>query len=127
MNAAAGRAILGMSKAPFRETLWFKKGEIDPPPTQPLEVIEDSYVDDGSVTLEDNMALSVRTGTTQAIEPIGDAARQFPLPAPADEGELDAGDQLQHIVVHLKRGRLAVLAAIGASAAVLIAAVALLA
>ncbi len=116
-----------MSKPPFRETLWFKKGEIDPPPTQPLEVIEDSYVDDGSVTLEDSMALSVRTGTTQAMEPVRDSLRQFPLPAPAEDGELDAGDQLQHIVVHLKRGRLAVLAAIGATAAVLAAAVAFLA
>jgi hypothetical protein len=81
----------------FRETLWFKKGDVDqmvadararveatrgkgaPPPEAelPAEVvaaedarpIEERYVDDGSVTAEDRKKFSLRSGATSAALP----------------------------------------------------------
>ncbi|HJZ84487.1 MAG TPA: serine/threonine-protein kinase [Polyangia bacterium] len=81
--APPGTAPPGAAGAPikggFRETLWFKKGEVDefiaqntaaqpagaPGPERPAEDIrplEDRYVDDGSVSAEDRQKFSLRTG-----------------------------------------------------------------
>jgi hypothetical protein len=77
----------------FRETLWFKKGDVDqmvadararveasrgkgaPPPAEaelPAEdarPIEERYVDDGSVTTEDRKKFSLRSGGTSSALP----------------------------------------------------------
>ena len=65
--------------AAFRETLWFKKGEVDqfmqqqaqqpgqPAPEAPAEdirPIEDRYKDDGTVSAQDREKFSLRTGQT---------------------------------------------------------------
>jgi serine/threonine-protein kinase len=73
----------GGGKAGFRETLWFKKGEVEEylkqgaSPGQPAEApaedsrpIEDRYVDDGSVTAADRAKFSLRTGGTQMMSAV---------------------------------------------------------
>jgi hypothetical protein len=74
--------------AAFRETLWFKKGDVEHmiaeakakmgangKPVEPGAVgedfrpIEDRYVDDGSLTVEDRKKFSLRTGATQTALP----------------------------------------------------------
>jgi hypothetical protein len=76
----------------FRETLWFKKGDVDqmvadararveasrgkaevPPeaevPTEDARPLEDRYVDDGSVTTDDRKKFSLRSGGTATALP----------------------------------------------------------
>ncbi len=81
------------SKAAFRETLWFKKGDVDQMvaeakaklasqgrPTAEAELpedarpLEDRYVDDGSVTVEDRKKFSLRTGGTATALPVAKGA-----------------------------------------------------
>jgi Protein kinase domain len=84
----------GSGGAGFRETLWFKKGDVEqmvaeakakaaaaaaakgkpvPPPEElPVEdakPLEDRYKDDGSVTVEDRKKFSLRSGSTQTAMP----------------------------------------------------------
>jgi hypothetical protein len=83
-GAKAGKA--GGKAALFRETLWFKKGQVDQmvadakaklggdkaaeaeaqPTVEDIRPIEDRYVDDGTVTTEDRKMFSLRTGGTAA-------------------------------------------------------------
>lgn len=91
-SAAAGGA--GPGKGAFRETLWFKKGDVEqmvaeakaklaaagkiaevdlPDDARP---IEDRYVDDGSVTAEDRSKFSLRSGGTATALPT--AGRSIP-------------------------------------------------
>jgi uncharacterized membrane protein YgcG len=80
----------GPGGANFRETLWFKKGDVEQmvaeakakalaasaakgkapegeePPIEDAKPLEDRYVDDGSVTVEDRKKFSLRSGSTQA-------------------------------------------------------------
>ncbi len=51
----------------FRETLWFKRGELDDEVT-PLP-LEDRYLDDGQVTSMDSFEWGVRTGETRRLPP----------------------------------------------------------
>lgn len=66
----------------FRETLWFKRGDVAPPPptatdlegvpadaVDPLEALplEERYRDDGSVTADDSKLYSLRTGMSQRL------------------------------------------------------------
>jgi hypothetical protein len=66
----------------FRETLWFKRGDVAPPPpaatdlegapadaVDPLEALplEERYRDDGSVTADDSKLYSLRTGVSQQL------------------------------------------------------------
>jgi hypothetical protein len=73
------------TKGKFRETMWFKKGELDaaaaeaaakaPKTPDALPVsdkadelpVEDRYKDDGSITAKDRERLSLRTGATQMM------------------------------------------------------------
>ncbi len=75
--------------AAFRETLWFKQGDVEqmvaeakakmqatgkPPSEGPIGAedarpLEDRYVDDGSVTVEDRKKFSLRTGGTSTSVP----------------------------------------------------------
>lgn len=79
----------------FRDTLWFKKGQLDAdqasaaasskddmhPAAVDLLPVEDRYLDDGSVSREDSKMFSLRTGGTQAIP----KAARGSAPAPADD------------------------------------------
>ena len=73
----------------FRETLWFKKGDVEhmiaearakiaspegkvaeaPNPAEEVLPIEDRYVDDGTVTADDRKKFSLRSGQTAAAMP----------------------------------------------------------
>lgn len=106
-----------MGKKSFRETLWFKKGDLDAqevpapasddePSSNALLPIEDRYLDDGSVTGSDRVAFSIQTGSTQHLQPI------------EDEGiDVGTGAELDSLVGEMKRGRRRVYAALGASVA----------
>ncbi len=106
--------------ANFRTTLWFKKGELDAVAAQDPEgmgaadllPIEDRYADDGSVSGADRVAFSLATGQTQALELMKTTSEIEPVSAPPPE-----------LVRELKRGRMRVLAAIGAAIVMLVLAV----
>jgi serine/threonine-protein kinase len=92
--AEAGKAPPPKSGAAFRETLWFKKGDVEQMvadakakqvaagkpadeaelPTDDARPLEDRYVDDGSVTTEDRRKFSLRTGGTATALPAAVAA-----------------------------------------------------
>jgi Protein kinase domain len=96
--AEAGKAPPPKSGAAFRETLWFKQGDVEQmvadakaklhaagkgtgdAPTIPEDArpLEDRYVDDGSVTVEDRKKFSLRTGGTATAMPSVDAGRHVP-------------------------------------------------
>jgi len=87
--AEAGKAPPPKAGAAFRETLWFKKGDVEQMvadakakqaaagkpaaeaelPTDDVRPLEDRYVDDGSVTTEDRKKFSLRTGGTSTALP----------------------------------------------------------
>jgi serine/threonine-protein kinase len=86
--AEAGKTPPPKAGAAFRETLWFKKGDVDQmvadakaklaagtpaaeeePPTDDARPLEDRYLDDGSVTTEDRKKFSLRTGGTGTALP----------------------------------------------------------
>jgi hypothetical protein len=80
------------SKGKFRETMWFKKGELDEAAAEAAAVaaargeddevldradsmpVEDRYKDDGTLTADDRERLSLRTGGTQAMKALRDSA-----------------------------------------------------
>jgi hypothetical protein len=86
--ASAGKGEAGKGNA-FRETLWFKKGDVEhmiaearakiaspegkapeaPSPAEEVLPIEDRYVDDGTVTSDDRKKFSLRAGNTSAVMP----------------------------------------------------------
>jgi hypothetical protein len=86
--AEAGKAP-SKAGAAFRETLWFKQGDVDQmvadakaklqaagkPPAEGVDIgvdarpLEDRYADDGSVTIEDRKKFSLRTGATATTMP----------------------------------------------------------
>lgn len=108
--------------ANFRETLWFKKGELDAAAAQDPEgpgaadllPIEDRYGDDGSVTHADTAAFGVRSGQTQSLDMLKQTRRVELVEASAPPPEL---------IGQLKGGRLPVIAAIAASVLAMVAAV----
>jgi hypothetical protein len=89
-GAGGGAGGGGGGGAGFRETLWFKKGDVeqmvaeakakaaaaaakgkpapaaDELPGEDVKPLEDRYVDDGSVTVEDRKKFSLRSGGTAA-------------------------------------------------------------
>ena len=85
----AGRGGPPKAGAAFRETLWFKQGDVEqmvadakakiqaagkpaaegPAITEDARPLEDRYVDDGSVTVEDRKKFSLRTGGTSTAMP----------------------------------------------------------
>jgi hypothetical protein len=88
--APAAAAAKGGAGSAFRETLWFKKGDVDQmvadakaklasakvpdaeavvAPPEDVRPIEDRYVDDGTVTTEDRKKFSLRTGGTGTAVP----------------------------------------------------------
>ena len=110
-----------MSK--FRETLWFKKGDLDVKAAEDPEglgaadllPVEDRYLDDGSVAPADTSAFGVHSGQTQGLETVKQTSQLPPV-----------GDVAPQLISEMKRGRLPVLAAIGGALLFVIAIVAML-
>ena len=92
----AGKGAPPKAGSAFRETLWFKQGDVEqmvadakaklqagkattdvPAVSDDGRPLEDRYVDDGSVTVEDRKKFSLRTGGTSASIP----ASAVPLPS----------------------------------------------
>jgi hypothetical protein len=101
--------------AKFRETLWFKRGELEQPvadetPHDLERPIEDRYLDDGSVSDQDSSTYSVRTRGTDYIPLIAKSSTEDVAPV---------------LVAELKGSRRRVVAAIGASFAMVCAVVVL--
>jgi hypothetical protein len=117
------------NKGKFRETMWFKKGELDEAAAAAAAAakegelaldkadalpIEDRYKDDGTLSRQDAERLSLRTGATQMMQAMRDPN------AAALEGRRGKGLSEDDLVGEMKSGRgllivvvLLVLAAIG--------------
>jgi serine/threonine-protein kinase len=108
----------------FRETLWFKKGDVDQmvaeararveaargkgaapapaeaeAPTEDARPLEDRYVDDGSVTVEDRKKFSLRSGGTATALP---SAGSMPGDRMSDNemvGEMGGGKRMAIIAI----------------------------
>jgi hypothetical protein len=85
----AGKGAPPKAGAAFRETLWFKQGDVEqmvadakaklqatgkaaaegPVIAEDARLLEERYVDDGSVTVEDRKKFSLRTGGTSTAVP----------------------------------------------------------
>jgi hypothetical protein len=107
----------------FRETLWFKKGDLDVKAAEDPEglgaadllPVEDRYLDDGSVAPADTTSFGVHSGQTQGLEMIKATTQMEPV-----------GDVPPQLISEMKRGRLPVIAAIGGALLFVIAIVAML-
>jgi hypothetical protein len=102
--------------AKFRETMWFKKGELDEMAAEAAALakkedelsadkadllpMEDRYKDDGSLSEADHQKFSLRTGATQMMP-----AYSVPRQAQSAVSEADLVDEL-------KSGRVKIIAAI---------------
>ena len=105
----------------FRETLWFKKGDLDVQAAEQaaqdpeslgasdLLPVEDRYLDDGSIAADDTRSFGVHTGQTQSLEALKKTTQMQPV-----------GDVPVQLISEMKRGRLPVLAAIGGALLVLV-------
>jgi eukaryotic-like serine/threonine-protein kinase len=108
----------------FRETLWFKQGDVDqmvadarakieasrgkagpapePEPEQPVadaKPLEDRYVDDGSVTVDDRKAYSLRSGATStALPTVGGVVPGERMSESEMMGEIGSGKRIGIIV-----------------------------
>lgn len=111
------------SKGKFRETMWFKKGELDEAAaraaaqSKPEESIsskadememDERYTDDGSISQQDQDRLSLRTGATMMME----AVNQHQQGPRASVSEAD-------LVSEMTAGRNKILAALGVGVVVI--------
>jgi hypothetical protein len=138
--AGAPAASIGPSKpagaaGAFRETLWFKQGDVDqmvadarakleasrgkagaaaPEPDLPAvdaKPLEERYVDDGTVTVDDRKAYSLRSGATStALPTVGGVIPGERMSESEMIGEIGGGKRIVIIVV----AAVVVLALIGA-------------
>jgi hypothetical protein len=117
---------MAAARPKFRETLWFKKGEKDAEVAQEVDAadvmaptavdmlpIDDRYVDDGSLLASDSTAYGIHTGRTEYLTPI----------MSAEPGGTTLNTKV--MIGDLKRGRVRVVAVIGASAIAIVAVVAM--
>ena len=138
--ASTSAPAVGPSKAAgaagaFRETLWFKQGDVDqmvadarakleasrgkagaavPEPDLPAvdaKPLEERYVDDGTVTVDDRKAYSLRSGATStALPTVGGVVPGERMSESEMIGEIGGGKRITIIVV----AAVVVLALIGA-------------
>ena len=120
-----------MKELKFRETLWFKKGELDAEEGQraadgdddlasgaaDLLPIEDRYRDDGSLTRTDSRSYGVHSGNTTWLRQIGGSSIGSAVAAFAE------GDMVRE----MKRGTAHTMILVGAGLLVLAVVVAVLA
>jgi hypothetical protein len=120
-SGEAGKGAPPKAGSAFRETLWFKQGDVEqmvaeakaklqagkatadaPPLTgDDARPLEDRYVDDGSVTVEDRKKFSLRTGGTSASIPAS------AVPVPGEEhidekemvGEISGGRRTLILII----------------------------
>lgn len=106
--------------AQFRETLWFKRGDLAEHarpeaadaeanaevPRAALLPVEDRYLDDGTITPADRTTFGLHTGTTAYVPRVREAA-------PPDDTTADDDGVLPRLVAEMKRARRRVIAAIG--------------
>ena len=106
----------------FRETLWFKKGDVEhmiaearakianpegkasveaPSPTEEVLPIEDRYIDDGTLTQEDRKKFSLRSGGTAASLPAVTAKARVPGERMSDDEVIREVSGSRKIVVLL--------------------------
>ena len=110
-----GRAA---TKGKFRETMWFKKGDLDAQAAQAAAEerartgkdvatdkadslpIDERYKDDGSITRGDKEKYSLRTGATQMMAAVDAIARRQPSGTKVSEdaliGEMKKGRSMDH-------------------------------
>lgn len=120
-SAKAGDSSKSPQKAgsAFRETLWFKQGDVEqmvadakaklqasgkPSDTADVNVdarpLEDRYVDDGSVTVEDRKKFSLRTGgTVAAIPTVSDHVPGEQMDEKEMVGEISGGRRTLILVI----------------------------
>jgi hypothetical protein len=116
-------------KGQFRETMWFKKGELDeaaaqaaataPASPDALPVsdkadelpIEDRYKDDGSISAKDREKFSLRTGATSMMPAVN-----LPEGQPVAGARMDEKD----IVSEMARGRGRVIAIVAVAVAIIV-------
>ncbi len=119
--ASASASAAGGKGAAFRETLWFKKGDVEQMvaeakakaaaigaaergeeevvPNEDIRPIEDRYVDDGSVTTDDRKKFSLRTGgTATALPTVGKSLPGEKMSEEELVGELAPGRKVGVIV-----------------------------
>ena len=113
-GGGAGAGGAAESKGKFRETMWFKKGELDEAAAAAAAAaqegelaldradalpIEDRYKDDGTLSRQDAERLSLRTGATSMMQ-----AQRDPHAA-AVHGRRGKGLSEDDLVDEMKRGR----------------------
>jgi hypothetical protein len=117
------------NKGKFRETLWFKKGDLDAAAAAEAArskdgaaqdkadslPIEERYTDDGSVTSGDAERYSLKTGMTSSMPSFEGTDEAAPGGPPVAEDEL---------IGEMKKGRTKILIAIGVGAAAIAAIIA---
>ncbi len=109
-------------KGKFRETMWFKKGELDEAAAaaaaaaKPEDRVSDKadlmemdvrYNDDGSITQQDQERLSLRTGATMMMEAV------------TDQQSSQQGVSEYDLVSEMTGGRIKILIGIGAAVAII--------
>jgi hypothetical protein len=122
------------SKGKFRETLWFKKGELDAEAAQAAAAerartgrdtggervdslpMDERYKDDGSISRRDKEKYSLRTGSTESMQRLRDAQTQSNPKMSEDS-----------LISEMKAGRGKILALIGLAVVVLVVIVVLVA
>jgi Protein kinase domain len=122
--AGAGPSKPAGAAGAFRETLWFKQGDVDqmvadarakieaargkadPVAAEPelpvvdAKPLEDRYVDDGSVTVDDRKAYSLRSGATStALPTVGGVVPGERMSEAEMIGEIGGGKRVAIIVV----------------------------
>lgn len=124
----------GESKGKFRETMWFKKGDLDVQAAEAAAAeaaktgkvgqdkadslpIDERYKDDGTLSRSDKEKYSLRTGATQMMA----AARDSGVHAPVGKVSEDA------LIDEMKSGRTKIFALIGVGLIILILLIVLLA
>lgn len=108
----------------FRETNWFKRGElvVEPSDEERVELpIEDRYVDDGQTTYTDSVLYGVHTGETTKLPMwLMDTTSTSPDPDPAYASTVIAVDpssapDLQQLIRELKARNRTIIAMCGAA------------
>ncbi|MDX2022174.1 MAG: serine/threonine-protein kinase [Deltaproteobacteria bacterium] len=117
-SAAAATGAAGGKGAAFRETLWFKKGDVEQmvadakakvaaaggapeklEAPEDIRPIEDRYVDDGSVSTDDRKKFSLRTGgTATALPTVGKFVPGEKMSEEEMAGELAPGRKMGVII-----------------------------
>ena len=105
--------------ANFRETNWFKRGELvvegDPDEQQVELPIEDRYLDDGGTTCTDTALYGVHTGETTPIPSMKTVSDAPELASSVIACDPQSAPDLQQLIRELKARNRTILAMCGAA------------